>query len=157
MRINNRDIIAGTMNAFSASLCALICAVCLTACDGSDDMAPEHLTFHFRMQGDATGVQDFRATTSDPAVIADVRAQLALPVEERTLFIIGGIDRGNGGHNLDWNWHFLADQWSLAELAIELCDGNAVLVSQAVDYWVDTVGQFCPWGARVSAEVSDSQ
>jgi hypothetical protein len=43
----------------------------------------------------------------------------------------------------------------LTEVAIELCDGNAVLVSQDVDYWVDTVGQFCPWGARVAEEISD--
>jgi hypothetical protein len=120
-------------------------------------MPPEGITFHFRMVGDATGMQDFRAITNDPVVIAEARTQLTLPFQERQLFIIGEIDRGNGGHNLDWNWHFLPDQWSLAEFAIELCDGNAVLVSQAIDYWVDTVGQFCPWGARVTEEISDTR
>jgi hypothetical protein len=40
----------------------------------------------------------------------------------------------------------------LTEFAIELCDGNAVLVSQDVDYWVDTVGQFCPWDSYVARE-----
>jgi hypothetical protein len=143
------------MKGLSAVLLALSCAVLLTACDGGDG-PPERITFHFQMVGDATGMQDFRAITNDSAVIAEARAQLGLPMQERHLFIIGEIDRGNGGHNLDWNWHFLPDQWSFAEVSIELCDGNAVLVSQAVDYWVDTVGQFCPWGARVTEEISDS-
>ena len=46
----------------------------------------------------------------------------------------------------------MRDEWTLTEFAIELCDGNAVLVSQDVDYWVDTVGQFCPWGSYAANE-----
>jgi len=41
--------------------------------------------------------------------------------------------------------------------AIERCDGDAALVSEAVDYWVDTVDQFCPWGARLSGETGVAQ
>jgi hypothetical protein len=29
------------------------------------------------------------------------------------------------------------------------------MVDADVDYWVDTVGQYCPWGARVVA-ITDS-
>jgi hypothetical protein len=145
------------LSAVPLVLSCVVLVVLLTACDSGGSAPQEGITFQFRMEGDATGMQDFRAITSDPAVVAEARAQLNLPLEERRLFIIGEIDRGNGGHNLDWNWHFLPDRWSLAEAAIELCDGNAVLVSQAVDYWVDTVGQFCPWGARVSHEVIAAQ
>jgi hypothetical protein len=83
-------------------------------------------------------------------VISAARAELQLPENERRLFIIGPIDRGNGD-NLEWNWHFVPG--ILTELAIELCDGNAVLVSQDVDYWVGTVGQFCPWSSYVASEV----
>lgn len=106
------------------------------------------------MHGEATSIEDFRAVTDDPQVIAAVRAELRLPPHERKLFIIGPIGRGDGGHNLSWKWHFLPGQWRLAEVAIELCDGNAVLVDQAVDYWVDTVGQFCPWTAYVAEELA---
>ncbi len=106
------------------------------------------------MDGDVSGIQDFRAATDDPQVIAAVRTQLRLPQQEGRPFIIGAIRRGNAGHNLAWNWHFLPGRWRLTEAAIELCDGNAVLVSQAVDYWVDTVGQFCPVSSYVADEVS---
>jgi hypothetical protein len=129
----------------------------LAGCDGMSsgapkDDRPDELTFLFKMHGDVSGEQDFRAMTSDADVIAMARDQLLLPENERNMFISGPIDRGNGGHNFDWNWHFVPDQWTLTEFAIELCDGNAVLVSQDVDYWVDTVGQFCPWDSYVARE-----
>jgi hypothetical protein len=80
------------------------------------------------MHGDVSGVQDFRAVTSDAEVIDMVRAELLLSENDRHLFIIGSIDRGDGGPYLPWNWHFVPDQWTLTEL-IELCDGNAELVN----------------------------
>jgi hypothetical protein len=137
----------------------LLLATLMAGCDDSSDppptggLPPGAVTFHFRMHGDISGVQDFRAATNDVAVIAAVRAELMLPETDRRLFIIGSIGRGNAGHNLAWNWHFVPGAWDLAEVAIELCDGNAVLVSQDVDYWVDTVGQFCPWGSYAAFEV----
>jgi hypothetical protein len=105
------------------------------------------------MHGDVSGLQDFRAVTEDPEMLAAARAELRKPVHERNRFISGAIERGSGGHNLVWRWHFVPDGWQLTEAAIELCDGNAVLVDQAVDYWVDVVGSFCPWGSYVAAEI----
>ena len=112
------------------------------------------------MVGDTTGAQDFVAVTNDFDLTNLAIAEEQLPFSEWTLFPIGPIDRGDGGHNFhdippgeqpifEWNWHFLPDDWTLTDAATPLCDGNAVIVEQAVDYWVDTVGQFCPAGARV--------
>ena len=109
--------------------------------------------FHFKMHGDVSGLQDFRAVTEDPEMLAAARAELRKPAHERNRFISGAIERRSGGHNLAWRWHFVPDGWQLTEAAIELCDGNAVLVDQAVDYWVDVVGSFCPWGSYVAAEI----
>ncbi len=123
---------------------------------GNLDLVPAPapgVVFHFKMHGDISGVQDFRAVTEDPAMIATARTQLAKPVQERTLFISGPIEHGNGGHNLAWSWHFVPDGWSLVEAAAELCDGNAVLVEQNVAYWVEVVGSFCPSGSYVAAEI----
>lgn len=120
---------------------------------GNETLPPGAVTFHFKMYGDASGVQDFQASATDPELIASARAQLDLPVEERKLHIDGQIAAGNGGDNLNWSWHYVIDHWKLAEVSIEVCDGNAVLVNQAVDYWVNTMGRFCPWGAYVASEV----
>ena len=114
----------------------------------------------FSMVGDSTGVQNFVAVTNDRDLTNLAFAETELPLSERTLFPIGPIDRGDGGHNFhdippgeqpifEWNWHFLPDDWTLTDAANPLCDGNAVIVEQAIDYWVDTVGQFCPSDARV--------
>ena len=109
--------------------------------------------FLFGMRNDTEGKEDFVAVTSDKSVIAAVNSQLAKPVDKRTLHINGIIERGNGGHNLDWGWHFTPDRWALVEVSMELCDGNPSLVEQDIDYWVDTVGRFCPWASYVKREI----
>jgi hypothetical protein len=37
--------------------------------------------------------------------------------------------------------------------AIELCDGCPQMVEDDLDYWVETVGRFCPWSTRVLERV----
>lgn len=130
----------------------VVACVALTAChDGSDPVPADTVTFEFRTRG--YGPEEaFHARTSDPDVIAQVRAQLALPEEERMLFPIGDIARGDGGHNEPWDWHYT--EFVLTEMSIELCDGTPSMVDADIDYWVDTVGNYCPWGGYAWAEVT---
>ena len=142
-------------------LLLLAWTVFAVACDdgGGGSDAPQRYTriVNFRMVGDSTRLQDFVTVTNDIDLADLAMAELQLPFSERTLFPIGPIDRGDGDHNFHsaeqpdfiWNWHFLPEDWTLTDAANPLCDGNAVIVEQAIDYWVDTVGQFCPSGARV--------
>lgn len=37
----------------------------------------------------------------------------------------------------------------MVEAAIEVCDGTPSFVEDEVDYFVDTVGRYCPWSARL--------
>ena len=144
------------MNRRLRIFCLLCTAAAVVAgCGGAESNQPAVVVFHFKMRGDATGLQDFRASATDATLIATVRQQLQLPENQRS-HIAGPIDRGNGGVNLAWNWHFIPDHWKLEEVSIELCDGNAVLVSQAVDYWIHTVGQFCPIQSYVAYEVAQN-
>lgn len=94
------------------------------------------------------------AKTSDPGVIARVEQELAKPFDQRNMHINGVIERGNPGYNSDWSWHFVEGQWDLAEISAEVCDGRPGFVEEDLDYWVDDVGRFCPWGARVKGEVN---
>ena len=37
----------------------------------------------------------------------------------------------------------------MAEVTIELCDGTPSIIENNLDEWLDVVGQFCPWDARL--------
>lgn len=91
-------------------------------------------------------------SSSSPRFIAQARAQLALPAAQRRLFAAGPIRAGNGGHNLDWSWHF-TDNVALAEVMLELCDGRPSMVEADLGSWLRRVDSFCPWGSYVYAEL----
>ena len=109
--------------------------------------------FEFAIHG-LSPQEPFIAATSDTAVISQCEAQLQLPEGQRNLHIDGPIDSTNGGYNFNWSWHFIPDQWELALVSIELCDGIPSFVEADLPYWLGTVGSFCPWSSYVRREVS---
>jgi hypothetical protein len=101
----------------------------------------------------------FVAATSDQAIIDEVFIELAKPLEERR-FISGAIGPGDDGHNRNADhwflWHFIPDQWSLVDFAIEVCDGCPYTdVDMDTAYWISNLGQFCPWSGRPVRELKD--
>jgi len=42
----------------------------------------------------------------------------------------------------------------MAEFTIELCDGRPSIVESNLDEWIEVVGRFCPWGARLVSTLS---
>ena len=127
---------------------ALLCAL-LASCGGGNDTSSTAV-FVFRMHG-LPASEAFRVITSSPELIAQARAQLALTVSERHLFASGPIRAGDGGHNTGWSWHFT--DVTLVEASIELCDGRPSMVEADLNYWLNTVQSFCPWGSYVHAQV----
>ena len=65
----------------------------------------------------------------------------------------GSILRGPGqaDHNEPWSWHLDPEQIEMAEITVEVCDGAPSFVEEELDYFVETVGQYCPWRARLVA------
>jgi hypothetical protein len=63
--------------------------------------------------------------------------------------VLGSIVEGDGGYNEPWSWHMVPSTVDTADASIELCDGRPSFIEDDLDYWLDTVGQFCPWGATV--------
>jgi glucose/arabinose dehydrogenase len=96
--------------------------------------------------------ETFAVGTDRTEVIERCREQLSRPVAERTLFVAGELVAGHGGGNLGWSWHLDPDTWDLVEAAIELCDGRPSLVEDDLEYWLESVGSFCPWSSYVLAE-----
>jgi hypothetical protein len=98
------------------------------------------------------GQQDFLASTRDPAVIRQARSQLQLAEGLRTRHVNGRIVFATNGGNLGWGWRFASGEWSLADVSVEVCDGRPEDIEQDMNYWLNTVGRFCPWGSYVMAE-----
>ena len=107
--------------------------------------------FEFVMRPDYD--QNFITITSDTDVISLLEQQLALSLEERNWHINGAIDYGNGGHNLGWGWHFIPNEWIIAQASIEICDGNPDMIEEDLYYWIDILGSFCPWNSVVYREI----
>ena len=99
----------------------------------------------------------FIAATADAGVINEVLAELAKPLGERKL-IAGAIVGGNGGynHNADhwFKWRFKENDWRLAEMAMEVCDGCPYSdLDTDPEYWLNTVKEYCPWSSQPVREV----
>jgi len=61
----------------------------------------------------------------------------------------GGLVAGQVAYNRPWSWHIHPEDVHMAEMTIELCDGTPSLVEADLDYWLNTVKRFCPWGAKL--------
>ncbi|HKX75371.1 MAG TPA: hypothetical protein VJR05_08260 [Acidimicrobiia bacterium] len=61
----------------------------------------------------------------------------------------GRLAAGDGGVNTGHEWHLV--DLEMVDIAIEVCDGTASMVDADLDYWLNTVGRFCSWDARVVA------
>jgi hypothetical protein len=146
---------------FVAVLASLVLLGVLTGCGDSPEDTIENpidhprtaRSFLFGVRGVSGEKGQFVAMTTRSDVLAALEAELMRPEAERTLHVHGPIERGDGGHNAPWSWHFVPEDWRMVEISIELCDGTPELVEEDVDYWVDDVGQFCPWGSYVLREL----
>ncbi len=65
------------------------------------------------------------------------------------MFVMGRLVIGNGGFNSPWSWHLDPDHVTMAESAIELCDGTPSEVEHNFPYWLFQVETFCPWSSKV--------
>jgi hypothetical protein len=100
----------------------------------------------------------FVVATNVQSVIDTVLVDIAKPLNERNRHINGIVTHGNGGFNHNGNhwflWHFIPNQWTVAELTIELCDGCPTDISILTLPLGDSINS-CGWGTRPVAEVSN--
>lgn len=113
------------------------------ACDGD----PAGLQPPVRYTVEVSG-EEFVVQVSTQAQIQDMEARLSSGTEG---VINGRIEAGDAGYNEPWSWHMVPSTVEAVDAAIEVCDGRPSMVEADLDYWLNTVGQFCPWGATVVA------
>lgn len=96
--------------------------------------------------------EEYKIFIKNEETIADI---LALQRGESQARIPSGRIIGEpASYNAPWSWHIDPMDIHMAEFTIELCDGLPSHVEGDLDYWVNTVGRFCPWSAEI-IEIQD--
>ncbi len=91
----------------------------------------------------------FQAWVTDPRTMWDLSQ---LQRGESTANIPNGrILRGPGlaGHNAPWSWHLDPEDVVMADMTIEVCDAEPSYVEENVGEFVDNLGRYCPWDAKL--------
>ncbi len=128
---------------FYRSLIAATASAVLACSTPTESEAP-HASFLVDVSGET-----FRVHVATDAQAAAFRARL----QSGTRGVISGaLLQGSGGFNTPWRWHLDPESVHVADVAIELCDGRPTLIEADLNYWLASVRQYCPWGAKVVAE-----
>jgi hypothetical protein len=86
---------------------------------------------------------------SNPATIQQV---LALKAGTASASIPNGrLVRGQVFYNKPWSWHIDSQDIAMVDFTIEIYDGLPSHVQNDLNYWLDTVGRFAPWQAKLTA------
>lgn len=118
-----------------------LCTISFAACDDEPTSLDEVGRFRVEVSG-----EDFVVQVETDAQVQELEARLQ---SGQRGVINGTIQSGDGGFNPPWGWHLVPSTVHTADFAIELCDGRPSLVQQDLTYWLETVKQYCPWGAKV--------
>lgn len=94
----------------------------------------------------AAGGETFRVKINDPVIAAEAERLLK---EDVNKIVHGRLLEGDGGFNAPYKWHLDPDQITFPDFSIELCDGRPSYIEDDLDYWINNVKVFCPWGAKV--------
>jgi hypothetical protein len=124
------------MSAYRALAVAFLMVVA-----GCGDPTPDGAIVTFQ----TTDGSSFKVEIHDPATIERLRT--ALESDGRAGIPNGRLEPGDAGYNTGHDWHMVDVE--MVDIAIEVCDGTASMVDEDLGYWLETVGQYCPWDARV--------
>jgi hypothetical protein len=91
----------------------------------------------------------FRAWTTNPRTIQDLHE--LQQGTSRASIPNGSILRGPGraDHDAPYHWHLDPQDIAMAEVAIEPCDALPSYVEENVEEFVERVGRYCLWAARL--------
>jgi len=98
----------------------------------------------------------FVVATSDSALLNQIQAELAKPVNARKI-VFGTLVKGSGGYNRNgahtFKWHFKEDDWELTDVTAEIYSGRPYSdVDLDLGYWLG-IKKFGPWNSYIKREI----
>ncbi len=114
-------------------------------CSSSDPLPPSAAVFQINVGGES-----FRLRLDDPQAIAHAEKLMAA---RRIGVIMGELAAGDGGFNGPYSWHLIPASFQTPDVAIEVCDGVPSYVEEHLQEWLEKIGTYCPWSARISARL----
>jgi hypothetical protein len=115
----------------------------LLACDNEATEPEEAQTFTIEVSG-----EQFKVRVTDPQDILALEQRMTAA---QTGVISGKLVAGDGGFNSPWSWHLDPGSVQVPDVSTEVCDGRPSFVEADLQYWLNNVVFYCPWGARVVA------
>ncbi len=133
-----------------ASGVALAALLVLGACGSSSSTPTEPLVEAIFLIDSCPHLegQTFRALMRDSALIAEAERLIASGGQR---ILIGELRAGDGGFNAPWSWHLDPETLEFADATIEVCSACASAVEDDLETWLNNIGSYCPWSARVLA------
>lgn len=127
----------------------LLVALVVMACDTERADGPTYLAVY---EVEVANQETFYVAVATKAQMATADARLA---SQQSGIVHGSVVRGDGGFNDDYDWHLAPESITFPDLTMEVCDGRPASDVQAdIPYWADTIGYYCPWGARFVRRVT---
>ena len=126
----------------STTYSALLLPALLTGCGDPVGPVDDRPRYEVTVSGES-----FVVIVGDPQAAAEFERRLA---GDSLGVVNGSLVAGDAGYNAPWSWHLDPSTVEIVDATIELCDGRPSLVEADLDYWLGTVGRFCPWGARIT-------
>lgn len=140
----------------------LLAIVILTLASCKKEKSDDTVQYQYYEVGFTSHTADWRDSafivrTSNQQLIQQIEAQLSLPVVGRKL-VFGTLLAGSGGYNKnashEFKWHFKEDDWQLADVTIEICDGRPYTdVDVDFSYWLNSVKRFGSWGSYIKRKL----
>ena len=114
----------------------------LTGCNATASYDAGFAIFEVEVTGER-----FRIRVDDPDQIAEAERLLQ---EGASSIVQGDLAHGDGGFNAPYRWHLRPETLHFPDMTTEVCSGRPQSDVEADPaYWVDTLGTYCPWGARI--------
>jgi hypothetical protein len=123
------------------SLAASAVLIGSTACEDSTTDVDPDTTFTVRV-----GSETFKVRATESIAVASL---LTMKLNGTSRIVTGELVAGDGGFNSPYHWHLDPATVHVADISIEVCDGLPSHVENDLGYWIDTVGQYCPWDSHV--------